>query len=125
MRLQLLLRVPRAASASINQHAFYGGIVYNTSFYRVPWYQVPLVVTYDDTSMQIFQIQIGITGRTVHYWLFSSLRPEKENDFEFDENKANLARFSYFCLLLLSFASGRLPIALVIATFFFQPFASF
>ena len=50
---------------------------------------------------------------TVHYWLFSSLRPEKENDFEFDENKAKLARLSYFCLLLLSFASGRLPISLV------------
>ena len=35
-------------------------------------------------------------GRTVNYWLFSSLQPEKDNDFEFGERKAMLARLAFF-----------------------------
>ena len=33
--------------------------------------------------------------RTVHDWLFSSLVPEEENNYELGGNKANLARLAY------------------------------
>ena len=57
-------------------------------------------------------------NRTAHYWLLSSLRPEKEKDFEFRENKAsNVSKI----FLLLLWAAPQLPQSLNFSFFSHLP----
>ena len=51
--------------------------------------------------MQMFQIPIDIEPFIIG-WLFSSVRPEKENDFEFGESSTKQSNISKICLLLLT-----------------------